>query len=95
MNTRRTFLQSLAAGSAGVAATSQLANAADPPAGAPIDGLKVDPATLQAILEAPVLDLSSVKQPVKIASIELLKNGNSHLLRTRSADGLEVITAPH
>jgi L-alanine-DL-glutamate epimerase-like enolase superfamily enzyme len=50
---------------------------------------------LGRILATPVLDLKSVKQPVKVASIELLRNGASFLLRTRSADGLEVVTVPN
>ncbi len=43
----------------------------------------------------PVLDLDTLRNPVKIAEIELLKNDSTWLLRTRSADGLEVVTVPH
>src|SRR5262245_23164401 len=50
---------------------------------------------LDRVLATPVLDLEAVKQPVKVASIELLRNGASFLLRTRSADGLEVVTVPN
>jgi len=52
-------------------------------------------AELSTILDTPVLQLSHLKEPVKIASIELLREGNTHLLRTRSTDGLEVVTVPH
>jgi len=36
---------------------------------------------------APVLKISSIKSPVKIASIELLRNRNNFFVRTRSTDG--------
>lgn len=50
---------------------------------------------LTKILNEPVLSLAHVKEPVTIASIELLQNGTAYLLRTRSSSGLEVITVPH
>lgn len=50
---------------------------------------------LARIADAPVLTLDFVKAPVVIKSIELLKNGKHWLLRTRSKDGLEVVTVPH
>ena len=50
---------------------------------------------LDRILDAPVLQIDLVRQPVKVASIELLKNGKVFLLRTRSTDGVEAITVPH
>ena len=50
---------------------------------------------LDDILRHPVLDVSIVKQPVKVASIELLRNGSEYLLRTRSTGGLEVVTVPN
>jgi L-alanine-DL-glutamate epimerase-like enolase superfamily enzyme len=97
VNTRRTFLKALAAAPVGIA-TAHAAEAADPATPAPSKAAPrptVDHAALRQILREPVLDLSSVKAPLKIASIELLKNGNAHLVRTRSTDGLEVITVPH
>lgn len=86
MTTRRDFLLTSAAfgGLAGCR-----------PAAADEGSPRGDAEKLQNILNSPVLDLSFVKQPVKIASIELLQNGKSHLLRTRSVDGLEAITVPH
>ena len=36
---------------------------------------------------APILKLSSVKSPVKIASIELLRDRKNHFVRARSTDG--------
>lgn len=47
------------------------------------------------ILEAPVLNTDFLKDEVKIASIELLRNGKVFLLRTRSTSGAEAITVPH
>src|SRR5262245_22495044 len=92
MQNRRTFLTTVAGAAASVAAS---AIAAEP---SKVEGdlttLNVD-AELDRLLDAPVLKLDFVKEPVKIASIELLRNGNSHLLRTRSTAGVEVITVPH
>ncbi|GAI76503.1 unnamed protein product, partial [marine sediment metagenome] len=36
---------------------------------------------------APVLKIPSIKSPVKIASIELLRGGKNYFVRTRSTDG--------
>ena len=52
-------------------------------------------ATLRAVLEKPVLDLSAVRGPVVIESMELLQNGSHFLMRSRSKDGVEAVTAPH
>jgi len=43
---------------------------------------------------APVLEKRFFTSPVKIASIELLKNKGYYFLRTRSADGAEGISVP-
>jgi L-alanine-DL-glutamate epimerase-like enolase superfamily enzyme len=88
MTTRRTFIQSSLAAFGGIATGGRIVAAEE-------SSRYVEPQTLQAILDTPVLDLSSLKQPVKIASIELLQNGKSSLLRTRSVDGIEAITVPH
>src|SRR5262245_62152151 len=52
-------------------------------------------AELDRILAAPVIKTDLVKDPVTVTSIELLKNGNAYLLRTRSTDGVEAITVPN
>jgi L-alanine-DL-glutamate epimerase-like enolase superfamily enzyme len=86
---RRQFLRAAAAGvpaAAAFAARGRIAQAQDS---------RVSREQLDQILAAPVLDLSSVRQPVKIASVELLKNGREYLVRTRSDDGLEAITVPN
>lgn len=50
---------------------------------------------LDRILAAPVLQLDFLKQPVTIASVELLRSGKNFLVRTRSSDGVEAITVPN
>src|SRR5437773_2142403 len=52
-------------------------------------------AALHRIIDAPVLQLDSLKQPVIVASIELLRNGKNFLIRTRSTAGAEAVTAPN
>jgi L-alanine-DL-glutamate epimerase-like enolase superfamily enzyme len=83
---RRRFVQSTAA----VAAC-----AAGPTALSAAEGTAVTKSELDRILDAPVLKMELVKDPVIVSSVELLRNGNTFLLRTRSADGLEVITVPN
>lgn len=62
-------------------------------------GERPDPAALDAelsrIARAPVLRTDFLTEPVRVASMELLKNGRVYLLRTRSTDGVEAITVPH
>ena len=53
------------------------------------------PADLDRILDAPVLVTDFVKESVTVASVELLRNGKTYLLRTRSTAGVEVVTVPH
>jgi L-alanine-DL-glutamate epimerase-like enolase superfamily enzyme len=52
-------------------------------------------AELDRILAQPVLRLQSLRHPVIVESIELLKKGNVHLLRVRSTDGVEAVTVPN
>jgi hypothetical protein len=86
---RRIFLQTTAA--AAVSAVS-LPRARAVDSGAAKAVTKAD---LDRILDAPVLKLDFVKDPVTVASIELLRNGKTFLLRTRSTDGVEAITVPN
>ncbi len=48
---------------------------------------KTSLAQLNEAAAAPVLKISSIKSPVKIASIELLRGRRNYFVRTRSADG--------
>lgn len=50
---------------------------------------------LARLADQPVLDLSSLKGPVKVASVELLRNGRVFLVRARSTDGVEAVTVPN
>jgi L-alanine-DL-glutamate epimerase-like enolase superfamily enzyme len=59
------------------------------------DPAPVTKAALDRILDAPVLQLNSLKQPVTVASVELLRNGRNFLIRTRSTDGVEAVTVPN
>lgn len=43
----------------------------------------------------PVLHVDSLKSPVKIASMELLRNGRTFLVRVRSTDGAEGLSVPN
>ena len=83
---RRTFLKTAAA----LAATSAASSV-----GQAAERSRPTQQQLDAILDAPVLKTDLLREPVKIASIELLQNGKIYLLRTRSTAGVEAITVPH
>src|SRR5262245_38376490 len=55
----------------------------------------VTKAALDKILETPTITTDFVKEPVTVASIELLVNGKNFLIRTRSAAGVEALTVPN
>src|SRR5262249_32340919 len=59
------------------------------------DSPRVTKADLDRILDQPVLTTGFLKGPVIVESIELLKSGNHYLVRSRSTDGIEAITAPN
>src|SRR5438552_19097624 len=82
--TRRRFLLGAAAG----ALAAPAAAAAEPAKSVTVEDL-------DRILAAPVLKLDFLDRPVTVASMELLRNGKTYLLRTRAADGAEAITVPH
>ena len=82
--TRRSFLAASAAATASLAtSTSRSAEQ------------KLTKADLDKILNQPVLNTSFLDRPVIVESIELLRSGKNFLVRTRSTDGVEVITVPH
>jgi L-alanine-DL-glutamate epimerase-like enolase superfamily enzyme len=81
--TRRAFLKSAA-----VAGLASAARAETRPA-------PVGPDELARIADQPVLDVSFVRGPVRVAALELLRHGDAFLVRARSTDGLEVVTVPH
>ena len=54
-----------------------------------------DKAALDRILAEPVLRRDLLKAPVKIESLELLRDGTKFLVRVRSGDGAESVTVPN
>lgn len=94
MFTRRRLLKATAASSLAIASSPVFESSAQDRQGKPLQLLDEE---LNKILNSPVLRLSAVRKPVRVASIELLREPESkaYLLRTRSTDGLEVITVPH
>jgi D-galactarolactone cycloisomerase len=85
--TRRRFLNAGAATAGWLAASSGAGQAASPKG--------VTKAALDRVLAATVLKTEFLKEPVTVASVELLRNGKVYLLRTRSADGVEALTVPN
>src|SRR4051812_39460927 len=83
--TRRRFLQTAAA--AAVAGPS-LSRAVEAPTSGPSSNL-------ERIADEAVLKTDFLKGPVTVASVELLRNRNTFLVRTRSTDGVEAITVPN
>ncbi len=55
-------------------------------------GHKVTDAMLETAVAQPVLQISALKDPVIIESIELLQKGRNHFVRVRSKDGAEGIS---
>src|SRR5262245_54893902 len=89
-SSRRRFLKT-----AGAACAAAPLAAVVPSLGAADVPRKVTKAELDRILDTPVLDTSFLKQPVTVASIELLRNGRHFLVRARSRDGVEALTVPN
>lgn len=52
-------------------------------------------AQLAGILKQPVLETEFVREPVEVTAIELLRNGGTWLVRSRSAAGVEAVTVPN
>src|SRR5215212_6028559 len=50
---------------------------------------------LEHVAQQPILKLDSLKEPVIVESVELLRNGKTFLLRTRSKAGVEAISVPN
>jgi L-alanine-DL-glutamate epimerase-like enolase superfamily enzyme len=84
--TRRAFLNAGAV-TAGLLAASGGGQAAPPKS--------VTKEALDRVLSAPVLRTDFLKDPVTVASVELLRHGKVYLLRTRSTAGVEVVTVPN
>jgi L-alanine-DL-glutamate epimerase-like enolase superfamily enzyme len=85
--TRRTFLNTSGVTVGLLAAPGDHGQAAQPKL--------VTKAALDRILATPVLKTDFLKEPVIVASVELLHNGKTYLLRTRSTRGVEAVTVPN
>jgi L-alanine-DL-glutamate epimerase-like enolase superfamily enzyme len=81
-STRRAFLKTVAVAGFATSVRAQPAS-------------KLSANELRQIADKPVLDISFLKQPVKIASVELLRNGSVFLVRVRSTDGAGAVTVPN
>jgi L-alanine-DL-glutamate epimerase-like enolase superfamily enzyme len=79
-------------GAAAAAVSGAVVSANDRPPGG---GARVTRAELDRIVDTPVLKTDFLTSPVTIASIELLRNGRTFMLRTRSTDGVEAVTVPN
>ena len=84
--TRRAFFRT--AVGAGVLASAVRRGAAD-------EGLRETYRRLDEAAAAPVLRLDGLDRPVKIASMELLRNKRNFLVRVRTTDGAEGIGVPN
>ncbi len=85
--TRRSFLGT-ALGTGSLVAAAAPARAAD-------DALRATFAKIDQAAAAPILDTALWPKPVKIASMELLRNRKNFLVRVRTADGAEGIGVPN
>src|SRR6267142_4202951 len=88
---RRNLLKSAAAGAVSAGISGCAANHTDSNAG----GARVSAEELNRVLERPVLKLDALKEPVIVESVELLRNGKTFILRTRSKAGVEAISVPN
>jgi L-alanine-DL-glutamate epimerase-like enolase superfamily enzyme len=85
---RRRFLQSTAGAALAASSLAHAAESSQTPA-------SVTKEQLDKILDTPVLKTDFLKEPVTVASVELLKNGKTYLVRARSTAGVEAITVPN
>jgi L-alanine-DL-glutamate epimerase-like enolase superfamily enzyme len=84
---RRSFLNTSAVTAGLLAAHDDRGHAVEPK---PVTKAKLD-----RILDTPVLKTDFLKEPVIVASVELLRNGKNYLVRARSTAGVEAITVPN
>ena len=84
--TRRTFLKTSAGASFAAASAGHLSAA---------ERQGPDTAALDRILAEPVLRRDLLKAPVKVDTLEVLRDGTKFLIRIRSSDGAESVTVPN
>jgi L-alanine-DL-glutamate epimerase-like enolase superfamily enzyme len=85
---RRSLLRMVTGGAVAAACIGRTTAAEQSPPSVSLD-------ELTQIASAPVLRKEFLTTPIQVVSIELLKRDKAYLLRTRSSDGLEVVTVPH
>ena len=91
IGSRRAFFRtSLGAGLIAAATDARAGQTAAPPA-----PKRPAPGELDRIATEPVLRTELLKTPITVASIELLRNGPTLLVRARSRDGAESVTVPN
>jgi L-alanine-DL-glutamate epimerase-like enolase superfamily enzyme len=83
-NNRRAFLATAVAGAASSVASRSVSGDERPATTLP---------QLQQAAARPVLQVPELRSPVKVASVELLRNGRTFLVRARSTDGAEGLAA--
>src|SRR5215510_15544938 len=86
-NNRRNFLKAAVVAGATGFAPQRASSSADKS-----DALA---AKIDKAWSAPVLKSEFFRNPVKIASVELLQNGKHYITRVRSADGAEGLAGAH
>lgn len=89
ISTRRRFLTSCIGAAAAAAASRRAAAQQERPEPGPT------PEQLDAVLRQPVLDITPFRAPLRIQSLELLRNGRVFLTRVRTTDGAEGIAVPN
>ena len=85
-NTRRTFLKTSIVASLAATSAGRLSAAESP---------GQDKKALDRLLAEPILRRDLLKGPVKVEKLELLRSGTKFLVRVRSSDGAESVTAPN
>ena len=84
--TRRAFLKTSVAGSLTAVGISHLSA---------VERRGPDKTTFDRILSEPILRRDLLKAPVKVDSLELLRDGTKFLVHVRSSDGAESVTVPN
>jgi len=91
-NSRRDFLKTVSAAAVGANLAGCASENKSPEASAKHS---ISRDELERVAQQPVLKLDALREPVIVESVELLRNKNNFLLRTRSKTGVEAISVPN
>src|SRR6266480_3157502 len=91
-NSRRDFLRTVGVAAVGANLAGCASENKSPDASAKHSVTREE---LERVAQQAVLKLDAIKEPVIVESVELLRNKNTFLLRTRSKAGVEAITVPN